>query len=172
MTRNDDHHAVELLNGLVRREWDALSALHAADEHLRDERDRVQTESFLSSHRAHIGDLDRLVLDRGGSPSAHGDFEEIVREGKVLLGAIAGEPAILLAMKSNTDVLVTAYRAASSDEALSSHERDVIVRLLAEEEWHAAWLEDRMGLSPDVGEAIMAPEGENERARDRAARDR
>ena len=168
MARHHDH-AVELLNDLVRREYDALSALHAADEHLREPRDRTQTQSFLATHRQHVADLDQLVLDRGETPSARGDVEELVRKGKVLLGALAGEQAILVAMKSNTDVLVTHYRAASTDERLTTHERDVIARLLAEEEWHSAWLEDRMGLTPNVGEAIMAPEGENERARSSAS---
>ena len=168
MAKNHDD-AVELLNQLVRLEYDALAALHAAEEHLKEARDRTQTQSFLATHRQHVGDLDQLVLDRGHTPSAHGAVEELLRKGKVLLGALAGEQAIVVAMKSNTDLLVTHYRAASTDARLNEHEREVIARLLAEEEWHAAWLEDRVGLTPDVGEAIMAPEGENERARSSAS---
>lgn len=162
-SENDDKRVVELLNELVTLEHDALSALHAADEHVRDERDRIQVAAFVAAHHTHVAELDDLVAARGGMPTEHGDFRELLRRAKVMLGAMAGEQAILVAMKSNADALATRYEAALTDTHLTDRERGVLDRALADERWHSAWLERRMGLTPDVGEAIMAPEGENER---------
>jgi len=164
-----DKGVVELLNELVELEHDALSAIQAAEEHLRDDRDRVQIEAFRASHRTHLAELDDLILGRDGTPAAHGDFHELLRRAKVMLGALAGEQAILVAMKSNADALATRYEAATTDSRLTDRERGVLDRALADERWHSAWFERRIGLTPDVGEAIMAEEGENERARHSAS---
>lgn len=160
---------VEVLADLATQEWDTLAALDEACEHLRDARDRRQAANFIQTHRQHLLDLEQLILDRGAAPPVHGDAKEILRKAKVELGRIAGEHGMLVAMKTNSDALQTTYRASLADDRWNERERKTIERMLAEESWHGAWYEDRLGIHPDVGEAIMAEEGENERARSSAS---
>jgi bacterioferritin (cytochrome b1) len=156
--------AAELLNGLLELEYDALSAYDTALAHLAEERDRRQIDAFLTTHHRHVAELSQLVVDRREEPVVRGDFRRLLEKGKVALGAIAGEQAVIVAMKSNADDLATAYQRAITDTSLNDRERSVIERCLADQHWHSAWLENRLGLTPDVGEAIMAEEGENIRA--------
>ncbi len=157
-------NAAELLNALLELEYDALPAYDAALNHLDKAQDRRQIEAFLTTHHRHVAELSELVIERRVEPTVRGDFRRILEKGKVALGAIAGEQGVLVAMKSNADDLVTAYQRALTDETLSERERRAIERWLADERWHSAWLENRLGITPVVGEEIMAPEGENVRA--------
>jgi hypothetical protein len=156
--------AVDLVNALLELEYDALPAYDTALAHLSDVRDRRQIEAFLTTHHRHVSELSQLVIDRGYDPTVRGDFRRLLEKGKVALGVIAGEQAVLVAIKSNADELATAYQRAMTNDALSERERGVIERCHADERWHSAWIENRLGIAPDVGEAIMAEEGENTRA--------
>ena len=155
---------VELLNALLALEHDTLPAYDSALSHLDETRDRRQIEAFMATHRRHVSELSRLVLDRGGQPVESGDFRSLLEKGKVALGALAGEQAVLVAMKSSADDLITAFQRAITEPSLDDRAKAVIERLLADERWHSAWIESRIGITPVVGEAIMAEEGENTRA--------
>lgn len=152
------------LNELVEREYDARAAFRTALEHLTDERDRIQVTNFLASHERHLHELTQAIGELGGAPEKRGDFRALIKQGKVLLGAMVGEQAIVVAMKTNADALGNAYKQLRTRSELPPRWRTMIERCYADQKWHSSWLEERLGLHPDVGEAIMADEGENVRA--------
>lgn len=61
--------------------------------------------------------------------------------GKVALADIAGDGAILKAMKTNEDDTVAAYQQALDNAATNAELRPVIEKGLADERRHRSWME-------------------------------
>lgn len=147
-TEETQREVVGLIGYLVARENDVLSAVEAARGHLKDARDRTQAVNFAETHRRHLADLDALVVERGGALPVHHDLGRRARTAKVMFGAFAVEDAIVVTMKRDTDVLATETRAALADARWTDHEREVLERLSADDQWHSAWYAQRLGLTP------------------------
>ncbi len=141
----------ELLNKLILSDYDAIEAYQAAIDRLTGLNDKRQLERFKDDHRRHIAELGELVRHMGSAPPGAPDLKRIVVKGKVLLGGLIGDEAILRAMKSNEDGTNDAYGDASAkSDAFPQEVRLAITRGLDDERRHREWIERRIGMStPD-----------------------
>jgi uncharacterized protein (TIGR02284 family) len=144
MTKNPKIIAKHL-NSLIELDFDAVEAYQAAIDRLSEATDQAKLRQFMGDHERHITDLRPLVLELGGAPAQKADIMKVVAKGKVVLAGIAGDHAVLAAMKSNEETSTKTYRKASAEEGLPSHVRAVIERNFADEQRHLAWIEERLG---------------------------
>jgi hypothetical protein len=151
MTKNPKVLAKHL-NSLIELDFDAVEAYQAAIDRLSEPADQAKLRQFMGDHERHITDLGPLVLELGGAPAQKADIRKVLAKGKVVLAGIAGDRAILAAMKSNEETSTRRYRKASGEEGLPSHVRTVLEQNFADEQRHLAWLEDRLGSEgPRIG---------------------
>lgn len=125
-------------------EYDAIEAYKAAIERLGDVEVRRQMSSFLSDHERHVVEIDRLIRDFGATPPDSADIKQYLTKGKVMLGSLSGDRAILMAMKTNEDDTNTAYERAVARNDLPSHVRTVMAVNLSDERRHREWIERRI----------------------------
>ncbi len=135
---------VALLRSLVELDYDAVEADEAAIEKLRDPGYRQQMESFCADHRRHIAELGPVIRELGGRPVLGPDIKRVLTEGKVRLGALLGDRAILLAMRTNEEDTNTAYKRAVRHGGVDPRVQEILVRNLADERRHRAWLIDAL----------------------------
>jgi len=135
---------VSLLNDLIALDYDAIEAYDAAIVRLADVRDKDQLQKFLADHARHTVDLAEFVVKYGYEPTKKADIKQVLTKGKVVLAGMAGETAILNAMKSNEDDTNAAYERAASQPGLPDIVRAALNRNLADERRHRAWFEQRI----------------------------
>ncbi len=133
-----------LLNGLIELDLDAVEAYRVAVDRIDDEADKAQLTEFMADHQRHAVDLQALVAELGSEPVRKPDIKRVLTKGKVLLAAIAGDRAILLAMKTNEDDTNDAYDRALGRDDLSVHVRNVLDKNREDERRHRAFIEQRL----------------------------
>jgi uncharacterized protein (TIGR02284 family) len=136
---------LELLNDLIELDYDAIEAYESAISRLDNQNDKFQLGIFMADHGRHVADLSAMVRELGGQPATKADIKQILTKGKVVLGALMGDKAILSAMKSNEDTTNEQYERALSHE-FSPRIREILERNLADERKHRAWLLQRLGV--------------------------
>ena len=113
-------------------------------------------QTFLDDHRRHIERLAELVRQAGNRPVDHADLRRILTKGKVVVGGLMGEEAVLRAMASNEEVTNEAYEKIGSPRDLPSETRLLLAHCLDDERRHREWLERRITMTPK-GEPIFPP---------------
>jgi uncharacterized protein (TIGR02284 family) len=131
---------VALLNRLIQLEHDAIEACKVAMDRVQRTEDRVHLGSILSEHRRHADELAFVVRNLGGDPASHGDLRQVLTKGKVVLGALSGERAVLEAVRTNEAEAVAAYADAVSQRGIPVDVMSVLERQLAAERRHHATL--------------------------------
>jgi uncharacterized protein (TIGR02284 family) len=141
---------VSLLDALLELDYDAIEAYRAAIARIDDSDDRTQLASFMADHERHTRDLRPLIVGLGKEPSKGADMKQWLTKGKVIIAGLAGDNAILMAMKTNEDDTNTAYERATARDDLTPDVRVVIERNLGDERRHRAWIEARLAASKAV----------------------
>ncbi len=135
---------VKHLNALIALDYDAIEAYKAAIDRMHSVMDQDQLRSFLADHRRHVSDLTPLVAEVHGTPVTEADFKKILIKGKVVLGGVIGDRAVLEAMESNEETTTKTYQKASTDPGLPTRIRTMLEGHLADERRHLAWLQQRI----------------------------
>lgn len=133
-----------MLKHLIELDYDAIEAYEAAIDRMQSEGDKVALGRFMEDHRRHVMDLRPLIESMGEKAPEHGDIKRVLTKGKVVIGGLIGDNAILFAMKTNEDDTNTAYERAAARTDLPAHLRDVLDRNLADERRHRAWVASRL----------------------------
>jgi uncharacterized protein (TIGR02284 family) len=136
-----------LLVHLIHLDFDAIEAYDAAIARLEDRGDRDQFRLFMAEHREHVDALGAILRGLGGTPPTHGDLKRILTRGKVVLGGLVGDRAIMAAMKENEDDTNRAYLHAVSACGPGSPAglAALIERNLNDERHHREYIEMRLG---------------------------
>jgi rubrerythrin len=100
---------MHLLYKLVELDFDAIEAYEAAIERLDDDVGKKALAAFKADHERHVRELGSALRDMGFDPPEQGDIRRVLAKGKVVLGTIAGDRGILMAMKANEDDTNAAY---------------------------------------------------------------
>jgi uncharacterized protein (TIGR02284 family) len=148
---------VALLNRLIQLDHDAIEACKAAMERLATTEDRAQIGSILGEHRRHADELAFVVRNLGGEPASHGDLRQVLTKGKVLLGGLSGDHAVLDAVRDNEEGAVEAYADAVSQPGIPVDVMALLERHLADERRHHAGLAARTDPSPAGANEYEAP---------------
>jgi rubrerythrin len=134
----------DLLKSLLELEYDAVAAYSSAIARLDELSFKLKFEQFRSDHERHIRTLADALLQLGVDPPEHADAKVIVTRGKVVVGTLAGDRGILLAMRSNEDDTNTAYARAVARGDLGSELHLILSQGLADERRHRAWIDDQL----------------------------
>ncbi len=149
---------IALLNRLIQLDYDSIEAHKAAITRLSDASDRAQLGTFVVDHRRHVDELTFIVRNLGGEPSSHGDLRRVLTRGKVVLGGLTGDRAVLEAMRSNEAESAGHYEVAVSQPGIPVDILAVLERSCADERKHQAWLSSRLApTSPPVGTPGATP---------------
>lgn len=139
-TKMSTEDIIDDLNDLVELEYDAIAAYKAAIERLDTPAYKNKLSEFMTDHQAHVEDLSSLVRKEGGTVENDGDFKKVLTKGKVVLADMAGDEAILKAMKSNEEQTNSKYEKAVK-KGYSDPIQSVLQKGLADERRHKAWVE-------------------------------
>jgi uncharacterized protein (TIGR02284 family) len=133
-----------MLNQLLELDFDAIEAYRSAIERLKDETDKTQLAAFMADHERHTRELTAVIERMGHVPAAGPDIKQLLTKGKVVIGSLAGDAAILLAMRTNESDTNTAYERATGRQDLSKELRDILERNLQDERRHRSWIQTRV----------------------------
>ena len=133
-----------MLNQLLELDFDAIEAYRAAIERLKDETDKSQLASFMADHERHTRELTAIIEGMGHVPASGPDIKQLLTKGKVVIGSLVGDAAILLAMRTNESDTNTAYERATARQDLSRELRDILERNLQDEKRHRSWIQTRV----------------------------
>ncbi|HJU18104.1 MAG TPA: ferritin-like domain-containing protein [Stellaceae bacterium] len=130
----------DLLNDLIELDYDAADAYQAAIDRLDDPAFRTTLSEFKRDHLRHIDELGLVLTGLGRTPPKQGNLKILLTRGKVIIGGLAGDKAILQAMRTNEADTNTAYERAVQFRDLTSNARDVLDRGLEDERRHCEWI--------------------------------
>ncbi len=133
----------DVLTELTELEYDAVEAYWVAVERLTDRENQRQLNVFWPIHRATSPCLG-YIRSMGETPPDSGDFKQVLTKGKVYLGSIFGDRAILMVGRPTRMDTNTAYERALSRTDLPPPLRDMLEHNLADERRHRAWIETRV----------------------------
>ena len=139
------------LNAALELEYDAIGAYEAAVSRLESRTSKEQLKSFLADHEGHVEELTRAIAGLGLTPATRGDAKGILAKGKVVVGGLFGDHAILLAMKTNEDDTNTAYERLLQRSDFPAGLLSLAQRFLGDERRHRAWIEDQLRTTPTKG---------------------
>jgi uncharacterized protein (TIGR02284 family) len=132
--------ALKLLQDLVVLDYDAIAAYDAAIEGLSDATHRQALSEFREDHARHTQNLAPFIQRLGGEVPTEGDMKSMLTTGKVAMGSLVGDKAILMAMRSNEDDTNTAYGRAVEHDRITADMREVLQQNLADERRHCEYI--------------------------------
>ena len=132
--------AQTLLYNLILLDYDAIAAYEVAIAGLSDDAHRRALSSFRDDHVRHTQNLAPLLRQVGGQPPREGDMKQLLTTGKVALGSLLGDKAILEAMRTNEDDTNTAYGRAIEHAEVTDEMRQVLEKNLADERRHCQYI--------------------------------
>jgi len=135
---------VKLLNSLIELDYDAIEVYQVAIEKLGDAMEKAQLRVFVKDHERHVAQLRAIVVGAHEKTAEKGDFKAVLSKGRILLGSLAGDRAILAAIMSNENAINAAYERATQRDDLPRELREALMANLADERRHLAYMEARL----------------------------
>jgi uncharacterized protein (TIGR02284 family) len=139
-----ENNPLHMLYKLIELDYDAIDAYDAAIERVQDGVTKSALAGFKADHERHVRDLGAVLRSMGFEAAQHGDIKRVLTKGKVLIGNIAGDRGILMAMKANEDDTNNAYDRAVNRSDIAVDVKSLLERNLADERRHRAWIEQRL----------------------------
>ena len=130
----------DLLEDLVQLDYDAADAYQAAIDRLDEARFRDRLREFKGDHLRHIDEISAILQRMGRTPPKEGDMKSYLTQGKVMIGSLMGDKAILQAMKTNEADTNTAYERAVGFRGLDATTQQTLQRGLEDERRHCEWI--------------------------------
>ncbi len=96
--------------------------------------------AFKGDHLRHTKELGAQLRAMGHPAPREGDLKQFLATGKVRLGALLGDKAILAAMRTNEDDAVTAYDRAVKFKGCPAAVRRILQRGRHDEHRHRTWI--------------------------------
>ncbi|MFZ3233993.1 MAG: ferritin-like domain-containing protein [Stellaceae bacterium] len=133
-----------LLEDLVQLDYDAADAYQAAIDRLDETQFRDRLREFKGDHLRHISEIGEILERMGRTPPKQGDMKSLLTRGKVVIGGLMGDKAILQAMRTNEADTNTAYERAVKFHGLDADTRNTLERALEDERRHCQWILDEL----------------------------
>lgn len=140
MPVNEKSEIVDLLQELVKLDYDAIEAYEAAIERVEASHIQDQLAKYCDDHRRHTRNLGDHLRRLGGDVPEGPDFKRVLTKGKVVIADLGGDKAILTAMKVNEDLTNKSYEKAVEHSETSPELKSVLEGNLADEREHRAWI--------------------------------
>ena len=130
----------DLLTDLIQLDHDAADAYQAAIDRIENGGFRSVLAAFKQDHLRHIEELGGFLTRMGKTPPHEGDIKSYLTQGKVVLGGLMGDKAILQAMKTNEDDTNTAYGRAVQHKQADADLLSALQQALGDERRHRDWM--------------------------------
>jgi bacterioferritin (cytochrome b1) len=134
-----------LLEDLIQLDYDAAEAYQAAIDRLDNAAWRTALAGFKQDHLRHTRELGDALSEMGRTPPTESDFKAILTKGKVVIAGLAGDDAILEAMRTNEADTNTAYERAVQHPGTASPLRETLEHGLQDERRHCDWILKQLG---------------------------
>lgn len=131
---------IDKLGDVIELDYDAIAAYKAAIDRLDSAAYKTKLREFLADHERHVSDLSEVVRNEGGTPPDKGDYKQVLTKGQVIIADLAGDRAILKAMKLNEDQTNSLYEKMVNED-FPDHVHTLLKKGLADERRHRAWIE-------------------------------
>jgi rubrerythrin len=135
---------LNLLGDLTSLDYDAVAVYDSAISRIDNPQFKQRLQQFREDHRRHTVELGAIISQLGGVPPSGAGAKSMLTQGKVVLGSLMGDKAILMAMRTNEDDTNTAYERAVNHEERHTSAEEVLRRGLADERRHRAWIEEAL----------------------------
>ncbi len=132
------------LTHLVTLEYNAIEAYEAAINRLDDSECKKKLEEFMADHKRHTETVGAHLKSMNESVPDEPGLKSILTQGKVLIGGLMGDKAILQAMKTNEDDTNSAYSNALEHDDMPKDVRSTLEENLEDERRHRAWIEEKI----------------------------
>jgi uncharacterized protein (TIGR02284 family) len=139
--RGLERSMVELLNDLIELDFDAIEALRAAIQRLKDPGDKERLRAFLADHQRHVRALSMLVRDLDARPPSGPDLEHFFMRGRVVLAGLLDDRAVMAAVRASEHRTDAAYQRALRHHHMPPHVRRTLEGNLVDEHRHHGWIE-------------------------------
>jgi len=139
-TVGTERHLEHLLEDLIRLDYDAAAAYQAAIDRLETAGFKAAMRTFKADHLRHTRELGECLRELGETPPREGDLKQFLTTGKVVLGGLLGDKAILRAMRTNENDTVTAYDRAVKHKSVTDPIRRALERGRMDEHRHREWI--------------------------------
>lgn len=133
-----------LLTDLIQLDYDAAEAYQAAIDRVENAGSKASLLTFKQDHLRHVDDLSQVLAKMGREAPAGGDIKSVLTKGKVVLGGLAGDKAILQAMKTNEDDTNTAYERAALHHEATPQIHALLEHNLRDERRHRDWMVEKI----------------------------
>ena len=133
---------LNMLGDLLSLDRSAISAYNSAIGRIEKLEFKQRLQEFRNDHDRHIRELEGLISELGGTPPTGAGIKSMLTQGKVAIGSLFGDKAILGAMKTNEDDTNDAYERAVDREDVPASAVPVLERGLADERRHRQWIEE------------------------------
>jgi rubrerythrin len=137
----DTDKTCDLLNGLIKLDFDAIAAYEAALRRLDGEGVRRRLAEFTEDHRRHTRELSDQVSQLGGTPANGPGLMRILVEGTVVMGGLGHDKGVLRAMSKNESIINGSYEAALEKLSADSPAYDLVRRNREDERRHKDWID-------------------------------
>ncbi len=126
---------------LMELEYDAIEAYEAAINRLDDKSYQNKLLSFKEDHQRHIKEISELLKNHNiEAPTSPSIGKQWITKGKVVLGNLVGDLAVLRAMRSNEIDTNTAYERMYGHEHIWPDAKEVIRDAFTDDKRHKEWL--------------------------------
>lgn len=128
---------------LIELEYDALEAYEAAINRIENAQYKEKLNEFKGDHLRHIQELSDISRQHQiDVPTKANTVKSLLTQGKVVLGNLFGDEAILKAMLSNEKDTNTAYDRMEHRDDKWLDVRNILDRAFEDEKKHKKWLEE------------------------------
>lgn len=140
---------MDAICSLIELDYAAAEAYSTAIKNISNPSRKAQLSMFMSDHHDHIVKLRELVLKHGGSPpSGANRLKQLITKGKVSIGILISDRAILQAMLDNERDTNQAYSRMHRRADKWEDAADIIKKGVEDEIKHKEWLEQEISDYP------------------------
>jgi len=131
----------KLVTNLILLEHDAIAAYDSTIERLSEAGLADQVRTFREDHLQHLDVLREMAREIGIEAPAEGDMKQMLTTGKIAMANLAGDSAILKAMRTNEEDTVSAYERAKDHPEAVEKSRAFFQKAHADEMRHREWMQ-------------------------------
>ena len=129
------------LQELLELDYDAIEAYEAAITKLENNEFKSKLSDFKMDHQTHVTAISSLLRSHDIQVPTGPSAKQWLTKGKVFLGGLVGDKAILAAMLTNEEDTNTAYNRMVTHPGIWSEAVSILENGLQDEKRHKDWLE-------------------------------
>lgn len=129
------------LQELLELDYDAIEAYETAVNKLEESKFKAKLNDFKMDHQRHVAEISALLRNHHEEVPNGPSAKQWLTKGKVVIGGIIGDRAILGAMLTNEEDTNTAYARMISHPRIWNDAVTILQNGLQDEKRHKQWLE-------------------------------